>query len=644
MNNGVLYSLNIDADVVNPSAKNIKLQSWPPEKDFPIIVGRNNETISKWGDSTWVLDIWLGKRCILNFGDSGLRTQALEISKENADILRLITGWWIYGPRRVNNARTLVGRFRLLRPFFSVCSKEGINVTELNKYPLVLDEIHKKLMPSGMPHIVFLLHELLANKEELGFEILSANNITKILAKSEKHVRKQTPYVPPRIWNYQVSRFHECITDFINKKEQIEELFSLYSNSYISRYKNIGKTSNSSFDEFASKYEIKDLLKKWVGVNQATEKLSVNSLSAYFTLLNWVSIGYILNFTLMRSDEAVNLKFGCFKEEYDPNFGKIHLIEGATTKTLKDSNTYWITSETTKIAVDVLQTISKLRQQCVKDYSSDFILIHSLEPWAKKALNIENRPETLRYSELIQRFPLLLDNEELKITEKDLEIARLATPTLDESFRVGEIWPLAWHQLRRTGAVNMQASGVVSESSLQFQLKHISRAMSLYYGQNHAGVHLEESAQTLYVQEMYESIGKQLQNVVKDNFISPHGEKHKNEIVRLISVEDFKKSLQLAKKGGVACREVVLGMCMNKEPCPYGGIESVAHCGGGDSGKPCSEILYDINKKKNILKLDKILSDRLLLAPDNSPLNNSIKAQKISINNYLEIINKLEKQ
>jgi hypothetical protein len=83
---------------------------------------------------------------------------------------------------------------------------------------------------------------------------------------------------------------------------------------------------------------------------------------------------------------------------------------------------------------------------------------------------------------------------------------------------------------------------------------------------------------------------------------------------------------------------------MNKEPCPYGGIESIAHCGGGDSGKPCSEILYDINKKKNILKLDKILSDRLLLAPDNSPLNNSIKAQKISVKSYLETIEKMEKQ
>lgn len=272
-------------------------------------------------------------------------------------------------------------------------------------------------------------------------------------------------------------------------------------------------------------------------------------------------------------------------------------------------------------------------------------MIPPLEPWSvseEKITNLENRPKSLKYAALIKRFPLLLDIEELKVNEKDLELARLATPTLTD-LKVGEVWTLGWHQLRRTGAVNMQASGVVSDSSLQFQLKHISRAMSLYYGQNHARIHLEESAQTLYVQEMYESIGRQLQDTVKENFISPHGEKQKNELVRLISKEDFKKSLELAKKGGVACREVVLGVCMNKEPCPYGGIESIAHCGGGDTGKPCSEILYDVNKKKNILKLDKILSDRLLLAPDNSPLNNSIKAQRVSVKNYLETIGKMEK-
>ncbi len=643
MNNQLLYSLAIESDVVIPSAKNIKLQSWPPKNDFPIIVDKNNQTISNWGDSVWILDVWAGKRCVLNFGDSGLKTKAAEISKENANFLRLITSWWIYGSRRVNNAKTLLVRFSALRPFFSVCSKEGILVSELNKFPLVLEEIHDSLMPSVISQVVSLLHELLAFKEELGFEILSANNIAKIVSKSKKHIRKQTPYIPPRIWAYQVSRLQECLDDFINNKEKIEYLFMIYLNEYKTKDNKKNK-SKLDFDELAHNCGLKDILKKWIKLDG---KLRITNLSSYFTLLNWVSLGYILNFTLMRSDEAVNIKKDCFKDEYDPKFGKICLIKGETIKTVKDNDTYWVTSENTKLAIEVLSVISNLRQKCIENYSTDYLIIQSLEPWSfgeERKIHLDNRPKTLKYFELIQRFPLLLDEKELKITQKDLDMARLATPTLDGSFSVGNIWSLGWHQLRRTGAVNMQASGVVSDSSLQFQLKHASRAMSLYYGQNHAKIHLEQTAQNLYVQEMYESLGRQLQDVVKNNFVSPHGDKQKNELVRLISVEDFKKSLQLAKKGGVACREVVLGICMNKEPCPYGGIESISHCGGGDTGKPCAEILYDIKKKKYILKLDKILSERLVLITENSPLYNSIIAQKKSVNNYLETINKMENQ
>lgn len=652
MINNTLYSLAIDTDFVSPSPKNIKLQSWPPEKDFPIVVDKNNEVISKWEDSIWTLDLWAGKRCILNFGDSDLPSKSSPISKENADILRLVTGWWIYGSRRVKTAKTLLIRFSSLRPIFSSCSEEGILVSELNKYPLVIDKIHENLMPSAIELIVTLLHELLAYKEEIGFEILNANNIAKVAAKFEKHITKQTPYIPPRIWDYQLSRLNECLTDFINNKENIELLFNECFNAFLSR-KNLDGTykklntftvNSNSFDDLTDKYKVKEVIKKWVGLESKFKRLKISKLSSYFTLMSWVSIGYVLNFTLMRSDEAVNLKKNCLKEEYDPNFGKIYLIEGITSKTMKDNNTYWVTSESTKLAIEVLSTISRLREKCINE-SNDFLLIESFEPWSSgesMKINKNNRPKPLAYGNLIKRFPLLLDTEELKINKRDLELARLANPTLDNSFNIGEIWPLAWHQLRRTGAVNMQASGMVSESSLQFQLKHLSRAMSLYYGQNHARIHLEESSHNLYVQEMYESIGKQLQDTVKNNFVSPYGEKQKIELVRLISLEDFKKSLQLAKKGGVACREVVLGMCMNKEPCPYGGIESIAHCGGGDSGKPCSEILYDINKKKEVLKLDKILSDRLLLATENSPLSNSIKAQKLSVKNYLETIERME--
>jgi hypothetical protein len=78
---------------------------------------------------------------------------------------------------------------------------------------------------------------------------------------------------------------------------------------------------------------------------------------------------------------------------------------------------------------------------------------------------------------------------------------------------------------------------------------------------------------------MYETLGRELQQLTSERFVSPHGDKRKAEIVRLISPEDAKKMIGLAKKGAVACRPIILGVCSSREPCPYGGIDNIARCG-----------------------------------------------------------------
>ena len=225
-----------------------------------------------------------------------------------------------------------------------------------------------------------------------------------------------------------------------------------------------------------------------------------------------------------------------------------------------------------------------------------------------------------------------------------LTMARLATPTLSDAFAVGKLWPLAWHQLRRTGAVNRQASGLVSDASLQFQLKHVARAMSLYYGQNHSRVRLEEKAHSLYVRVLYETLGRQLQQLTSERFTSPHGEKRKSEMVRLIAPADAKKVIDLAKKGTVAYRPILLGVCTSRTPCPYGGIDNIAHCGGDSSGgpKPCADVLYDPAQRNAVKALEAVLDERLATADEGSPLRASLKAQKRSVENYRHVIRQTE--
>lgn len=205
---------------------------------------------------------------------------------------------------------------------------------------------------------------------------------------------------------------------------------------------------------------------------------------------------------------------------------------------------------------------------------------------------------------------------------------------------MGAVWPLAWHQLRRTGAVNMQASGLVSDASLQYQLKHVTRAMSLYYGQNHSQLRLEVRAHTLYVRTMYETLGRELQQLTSERFVSPHGQKRKAEIVRLISPEDAKKMIGLAKKGAVACRPIILGVCSSREPCPYGGIDNIAHCGGGDSAdaRPCPDVLYDSERLGAVDDLEHVLKERLATAQNGSPLMESLMAQQRSVESFRRVV------
>ena len=59
----------------------------------------------------------------------------------------------------------------------------------------------------------------------------------------------------------------------------------------------------------------------------------------------------------------------------------------------------------------------------------------------------------------------------------------------------------------------MLNTGLVSEASLQYQLKHATRAMSRYYGQNHYKLNgsLDEEARGVYLREMYQTLAGEFQ-------------------------------------------------------------------------------------------------------------------------------------
>jgi len=113
---------------------------------------------------------------------------------------------------------------------------------------------------------------------------------------------------------------------------------------------------------------------------------------------------------------------------------------------------------------------------------------------------------------------------------------------------------------------------------------------------------------------------------------------HKLRKLQLIDPKDSTKLTEAAKAGRVSYRETLLGGCMKRGSCPFGGIDNISHCGGGDTGTPCADALYDRAKTSRIVKLAELISARLGEVPESSPLRESLEAQQRSVKNALKII------
>ena len=618
-------SLKVDAPAVTEAAANYRPSTWPPPRDWPVVVDKEEKVVSRWGDSVWDLTSWSGKPVKLNFGD-GETGSSEPIDVENADLLRLVMGWLIWGPRAYKTTGTILNKFISLRPVFVLSSQNGISASALMRFPTVLERLPERIAPSKWDETIAVLHRLYDAREALGFTIVDATVLKRLAEIANDHVTVQTPYIPPRIWVYQVGRLRECLEDFLAHKAQVEASFRFILDAYSVNYGSLkaslaeGKDGSKGpfaagsenrpgckylgpFIKTADRFGIANLLTKWFAGERETPRVSV--FSSYLNLVTFAGLAYIANFTLQRKEEVAALRASCLTWEQDEKLGRVLIISGETTKTDPDSDARWVASPSVILAIEALTAIARLRMLCdaenpnieptASDQADPYLHTSSTEPWGfgrPRPYDVHASLKDLQ--DVAKRYPLLFDAAQLRITSEDLKLARRLTPNLpEEFFAVNKAWPLAWHQYRRTGAVNMFASGLISDSSMQQQMKHSTRLMPLYYGRGHGRLHLNEEVEQAVVKAMYESIAHKLKDVVSDRFMSPHSSERKDAIaVNVLSAKDVKTLAAWAKVGKVAFREHRLGGCIKPGPCEYGGIESVARCGGGDGGKPCTDVVW----------------------------------------------------
>lgn len=639
-----LKPLNLDSDIITPESPNYTLASWIPLDETPVTCDDKGNIVSIFADNVWDFTYYCKNTAKFNFRNKDYHTGCI-IDIDNMRLFKLIIAYWLWGVSTVITARTLLNRCNLLKPLFYVCSANNILISDLSKHEEIFGQIAKRYKRN---ELLNLLKRLAPCYEDLGFKILDKAALKKFSTYFSKEVsHTQTPYIPPRIWVYQVTRLELCINDFLKNKDKVCTLF----NHFLDIYHEVNiVTKQKIMREMLAEYELKELLNKWL-VNRLN--YSSANFSSYLSLVSSACVAYITNFSLMRVLEVHSLKYGCFTKEIVDG-KEICLINGSTSKTIRDKNACWIVPPSVEKAVKALEAICELRFNCAKlkfgitqDISEfkPYLAIHTFEPWVARnngsdRLNLVKTPR--KYFEQVELWEKYFDNEQLKITEEDLRIAREMTDNLDEDlFKVGAIWKLGWHQLRRTGAVNMLASGIVSDKSLQFQLKHSNSIMSMYYANNFHKFkfNLNESIGVLYFQERHQDNVRKNEALDEKRFISPHGKKRKEQIILPITEKDHKTLLKMSEKGNLNYRETFLGGCTKKgEPCPYGGITNIITCMGGDGSQPCEAVLLDTDKLSLMYKQEQLYLNKIQKLTDNS-IDTTFQEQQLnSIRKALHVI------
>ncbi|AKG71800.1 hypothetical protein WN53_23245 [Serratia fonticola] len=185
--------LGIDSPLAVPDAPNYRPLCWPPQSDWPVILDATGQVVSRWGDAIWRLDPWAGKTVTLNFGDSPTKKYAAAINHANADLLRIVIGWWLYGPNGARGYRGLKTRFDQMRRLFVLCTQEGILASELSQFPRVADLLPNILQASRAEELLALLHELYERRDALGFTLLDRAGLARLAAAIPDHQKRQTP-------------------------------------------------------------------------------------------------------------------------------------------------------------------------------------------------------------------------------------------------------------------------------------------------------------------------------------------------------------------------------------------------------------------------------------------------------------------
>lgn len=636
-------------------AENYELTQFPPSDDFPVCIDPEGKVLARFGDDRWPMTYWCGRICAFNFGQLSTSRAESWSSEQESFPFRTIMAFMMWCSPESIKPSTLFTRYGALKKVFVVCNDLGVSVTDVHKFPELVDKLIVACSDK-VHHLVKVLRTIYDHRDTLGFMILNLKQIADLHVALKNLTSNQTPYIPKRISNLHLERSMELVNDFITHSDQFEQLFEeawggyLFNNGdpsrwgdqtrlfspYSQRSTTVRKTVYyGSFSEAATRHGVDVVLKKWMcGPGKAFEDFKVGVLSRFFGSIALVGATCIASLTAMRKEEVNNLRADCFFTE-DTDDGPAYFLKGRTTKTIQDPEALWVTCQDTEKVVKAMASVCRIRMKCAvargvkhdkSELTNPFLILRAYEPWGGHYSESGSDATSIRRgmaaATIEQQCPNFFPLGSTVITEEDFDEAVKINPGLDvERFAVGEPWSFAFHQFRRTLMVNSHMSGLVSPQSMQYQLKHLYQSMSIYYGRN--GSHLAVSQKTAeeYVSNFYESMARNAVELKSPDFVSLISPLHKERVTSFMEMKNLKQLVGMAKKRLFSIKETIMGICLNSEHCELGSADYVLGCDQCVSGLACKQNLPKIQKTNDWIEIQ--LED----AKVDGPRRESLSAQ-----------------
>lgn len=463
--------------------------------------------------------------------------------------------------------------------------------------------------------------------DDIGFGI--ANNAVfselKQRVKAYNAQKRQTPPIPSRIYSLVMGNLSAELDSF-------SDIIDRYLKTVETFFGGLGCSDSVEGD-----------------ARQAAELISHYGLDAYFEANglqkshNGLSRGLneiqtvckltIHAFSGMRHQEALGLPYHC--TEVEVSNGLRHFVLcGQTTKLNngKIRKTKWVTVAVGHRAAQIAQRIAdviyrvagtqpKKSKAIINKYPlfvSTGYLGATSKPIAKTgiyqtmALGLNTGAD---HSDLRTRLlPLIEDGDIRELEGIDPHRAWRS----EEGFSIGQQWPLASHQFRRSLALYAQRSGLVSLPSLRRQLQHITKEMSIYYSrgslfatdfskEDPEGYNQHMAKEWLEAKPISEALAYLRDVVFSEEELFGGAGAFEQQKKKRGQVTDRDSTIKQFKKGLIGYKETPFGGCIKAGECDKVGLKLI----GVLCLSECKNIVVKMSKMETLIHRQKRLVDSL---------------------------------